>query len=153
MIKENKKSSPPCRWYRSRYPKNLVPYSICKNFDPGPHTVGLVRDWSKFTGYLGRVLGKICLKNLIFSQKKYPPLFLVKKSLRPLIFFEKNSSLSYCISPKNSLIQSHENHSKNPGVRCGSRKQEFDLPDDAFSIRKHSSQICQCPTSIIIINL
>ena len=47
-----------------------------------------LRDRSKFTGYLGRVLGKIHLK------KVCAPLSLVEKSLRPLIFsdfFSKKS--------------------------------------------------------------
>ena len=39
------------------------------------HTNFFIRDRSKFTGYLGRVLGKICLKKipLIFFQKKSSP--------------------------------------------------------------------------------
>ena len=64
-----------------------------------------IRDQSKFTGFLGRVLGKICLKKslrppffnrkkvfapLIFYEKKLsPPFFGWKKSLRPPDFFRK----------------------------------------------------------------
>ena len=52
------------------------------------------KDRSKFTGYLGRVLGKIYLK------KVFAPLFLdEKKSSPPFLFFP------------NSLTQSHENES------------------------------------------
>ena len=54
-----------------------------------------IRDRSKFTGYLGRVLGKICLKKslrpLFLVEKKSSPPFLVEKSLRPY-FSEKKSS-------------------------------------------------------------
>ena len=46
-----------------------------------------LRDRSKFTGYLGRVLGKICLKKSL-----RPPYFSRKKNLRPPYFFEKKSS-------------------------------------------------------------
>ena len=45
-----------------------------------------LRDRSKFTGYLGRVLGKICLKNSV-----RPPFFSRKKVFAPLIFSEKKS--------------------------------------------------------------
>ena len=46
------------------------------------------RDRSKFTGYLGRVLGKI--RPLFFSRKKSSPLiFSEKKSLRPLLQLKK----------------------------------------------------------------
>ena len=48
---------------------------------------------STFTGYLGRVLGRICLKKvsapLFFLKKVSAPLFFSEKSLRPLIFSEK----------------------------------------------------------------
>ena len=50
-----------------------------------------LRDRSKFTGYLGRVLGKICLKKslrplFLVEKKSSPPLFFLKKSLRPPFF-------------------------------------------------------------------
>ena len=44
-----------------------------------------IRDRSKFTGYLGRFLGKI-----VWKKSSLPP-FLVEKNLRPLIFFSKKS--------------------------------------------------------------
>ena len=54
-----------------------------------------VRDRSKFTGYLGRVLGKICLKKSrppFFTQKKVvTSLIFLKKILHPFIFFKENS--------------------------------------------------------------
>ena len=46
------------------------------------------RDRSKFTGYIGRVLGKICLK------KSSSPLFFLIKSLRPLYLVEKDGKTS-----------------------------------------------------------
>ena len=45
------------------------------------------RDRSKFTGYLGRVLGKICLK-----KSRRPPFLSLKKVFAPLIFSKKKSS-------------------------------------------------------------
>ena len=66
----------------------------------------VIRDRTNFSGYLGRALGKICLKKslrpLIFSERKSspPPLFFQKKCLRPPDFFrKKNSSLSYLPKP------------------------------------------------------
>ena len=81
----------------------------------------LIRDRSKSTGYLGRVLGKICLRKvsaplftrqkvfvpLIFSEKKnLCPLSLIeKKSLRPLHFFRQKLLAPFFISfAKNSPI-------------------------------------------------
>ena len=57
-----------------------------------------LRDRSKFTGYLGWVLGKICLKKSLrapfFSRKKVfaPLIFSEKKYSPPLFFVEKKSS-------------------------------------------------------------
>ena len=45
-----------------------------------------IRDRSKFTGYLGRVLGKICLKKFL-----RPP-FLVEKSLDHVFLIVVNKS-------------------------------------------------------------
>ena len=44
----------------------------------------ILSGWSKFTGYLCRVLGKICVK------KSVRPLFVTRKKVfEPLIFYEK----------------------------------------------------------------
>ena len=50
-----------------------------------------IRDRSNFSGYLRRVLGKICLKKslrplFLVEKKSSPPYFFLKKSLRPPIF-------------------------------------------------------------------
>ena len=50
----------------------------------------LLRDRSKFTGYIGRVLGKICLKKSL-----RPPFSSRKKVFAPLIFSEKKSSAPF----------------------------------------------------------
>ena len=47
----------------------------------------LFRDLSKFTGYLGRFLGKICLKKV--RKKSSPPYFVPKKESSPPFFVEK----------------------------------------------------------------
>ena len=53
----------------------------------------IIRDQSKFTGYLRRVLEKSLRPPLFFLKKVFASLFFIsKKSLRPLIIFEKKSS-------------------------------------------------------------
>ena len=79
-----------------------------------------IRERSKFTGYLGRDLGKNLPEKKVFApffyskksrrppyfflKKVFAPLFLVeKKSSPPYFFFKKNSSPPFFISPKRSL--------------------------------------------------
>ena len=50
-------------------------------FDDTEVRIVFIRDQSKFTVYLGRVLGKICLKKSLRT-----PYFFLKKSLRPPFF-------------------------------------------------------------------
>ena len=75
-----------------------------------------LRDRSKFTGYLGRVLGKICLKKSLrppyfFWKKVFASLFLDKKSLRPLIFSEKKTlSNPFYFLYHTSIKYGYENH-------------------------------------------
>ena len=65
---------------------------------------GYKRDRSKFTGYLGRVLGKNP-RPLIFSGKKSsPPFFSWKKSLPPNIFFRK-TTIDYFLIFKNGFFE------------------------------------------------
>ena len=74
------------------------------------------KDRSKFTGYVGRVSGKISLeKSLHLSllvQKSPRPLIFSKRKSCPPYFFRKEKELlaPVFISSKNSLIQNYEIH-------------------------------------------
>ena len=52
--------------------------------------VSQLGDRSKFTGYLGRVLGKICLKILFFLKEVFAPFFYRLKKVTTPLFFRKN---------------------------------------------------------------
>ena len=101
------------------------------NFDPS------LRDRSKFTAYLGQVLGKIQVKKvsffviekslrpLIFSKKTFSPLFLVEKNSSPpflkkvsalLILLEKKSAPPFFFSKK-VLAPSFNISSKNSNMQ------------------------------------
>ena len=62
------------------------------------------RDRSKFTRYLGQVLGKLVWKKVFVS-----PFLVEKKVFAPLIFPKKNSSPPFFISSKRSHRYSYEN--------------------------------------------
>ena len=89
------------KWNRDMFMMILISLLLYLVFDLRFNSE-ILSGWSKFTGYLCRVLGKICVKKSVrppfcYSKKSLrPPNFLRKKLLAPLFdFFSKQPDVKF----------------------------------------------------------